>query len=370
MKKIIMLKVFISIVFSSCLLFTYGQVNGYKNIKSVPQYVQRYDALNGNARIKKQYNFVDVTNYLPRGYVTNGTVDYTSYIQAVLNSNKFVLMPNFPVMVNDKGLDIQSNQIVLFQTKSKIKLGASNKANYEIIRIKYKKNVQIFSPVIEGDRDIHLNNKGEWGMGIAIISSSNVFINDLNISKCWGDGLYIGQNGVVNSNIILKYGIIDNNRRNGISVISANGLEISNFIVSNSIGTNPQAGLDFEPNSIKEDLKSIKILNSYFFNNKRYGIVINSSQISDSVKSIDLEFNNVMCSNTESGFAYTSKKTLKNRSSLLQGSVTYINADVSNTTIPFKMIGRANSDQVNIKVQSPNSKKFNMVNDKRVKISK
>lgn len=349
----------------------YGQDRRCLRLEGTPSYVKSYDAITENKVIRNKYKFIDATDYLPKGFVKDGTKDYTSFIQLALNSTKFLLMPDFPVLINDKGLDIQSDQIILFQHNSKLKLEASSKTNYEILRIKNKRNIKIYSPVIEGDRDIHLTNIGEWGMGISIVSSSNILIVDLHVSKCWGDGIYIGQDSQINNNIVLKYGVVDNNRRNGISVISVNGLDISNFVVSNSNGTNPQAGLDFEPNSIKEDLKSINISDSYFFNNKRFGIIVNTSQLINSAKTIDLILNNVKVSNSETGFAYvSSQKKVKNNSLILKGEVNFINADAINVVTPFKMIGRARVDVVDINIKSPKFKIFKGYNDRRLKISK
>ena len=38
----------------------------------------------------------------------------------------------------------------------------------------------------------HTGNTGEWGHGIAVFGSTNVTIENVDISQCWGDGIYLG----------------------------------------------------------------------------------------------------------------------------------------------------------------------------------
>src|SRR6476660_8447368 len=42
----------------------------------------------------------NITKSLPSGYVKNGTIDYTKYVQAAINNNSVVVFPNFPILVS------------------------------------------------------------------------------------------------------------------------------------------------------------------------------------------------------------------------------------------------------------------------------
>lgn len=357
------------LIYFTKLSCTFSQNGQYRKIVGVPSYIQKYDKKSETERLKKNYNFIDATTYLPNGYVTDGSVDYTTFIQKAISSNRYVKMPNFPFAINDKGIEIQSNQIILFDNNSKLKLLPSRKSNYEIFKIKSKQNVKIFSPVIVGDRTTHIGNIGEWGMGISIVSSSNISIINPDISNCWGDGIYLGQSGNSNSSINISYGIIDNNRRNGISIISANGLNISHTIIANTIGTSPQAGLDFEPNSFNENLKSINIKNCYFFNNKSFGVMFNTSKFVNNDKLIDISMTNVLTNYSPVGVGYSSDKKVFDSQKKIKGSISIENVSVSNTRIPFKVFKRALSDETNINIKT-NSGDFSNSSDNRVKISK
>lgn len=214
--------------------------------------------------------------YLPKDYVEDGSVDYTSFLQKAIDENKKISMPNFPILVNDTGLHLRDGTELFFQQSSKLILKASKKTNYGVINIDNVRDIVLYAPKIEGDRYIHLGTDGEWGMGINILNSSNVKIINANISNCWGDGIYLGSksNRSTNSKILIEGGVIDNNRRNGISVISVNGLIVDRVLLSNSNGTLPMAGIDFEPNSNSETLKSISVSNTISYNNGDVGFLI------------------------------------------------------------------------------------------------
>ena len=230
-----------------------------REIKEIPDFIQTLNESDEREKILEKEDFIDATDYLPKGFLKDASKDYTEFIQFALDENNYVKLPNFPLLINDKGIDIKSNKILVFDKKTILVLQPSAKTNYEILRIHKQKNIIVFSPKIEGDKYNHLNKKGEWGMGISIISSKDVKIINPIIERCWGDGIYLGQSGNETcKNITIEYGLLNDNRRNGISIISADGLKIQNLIVSNTKGTNPQAGIDFEPNRNNEKLKNSK----------------------------------------------------------------------------------------------------------------
>jgi len=218
-------------------------------------------------------NAYDITNSLPKGYSRNATVDYTNFINKALKENRILKMPDFPVLVNFNGIKIPANTKVYFQKKSKVVLKANKEQNYGIIKIENAENVEVYNANIEGDRRNHLGTKGEWGMGIDVRGSKNVLIKNTYIKDCWGDGIYIGATNNMSENIKVHDFIIDYSRRNGISIINVSGLDISNGLIANTMGTDPQMGIDIEPNKSDDEVKNITISNIKTFNN-RYGIAV------------------------------------------------------------------------------------------------
>ncbi|QQT53186.1 right-handed parallel beta-helix repeat-containing protein [Sphingobacterium multivorum] len=258
---------------------------------------------------------VDLTNYLPKGYVKNGSVDYTSYLQKGVSENKKILMPNFPVLVNDQGLSLGSNMTVIFQPGSELRLKPTTKGTYFILGVRNVSNVKIINPRILGDREKHIGNNGEWGMGIDIRGAQNVTIYNPNIKSCWGDGIYIGHSGAASRNINLYGGIIDNSRRNGVSVISVNGLNISQLLISNSIGVNPGTGIDFEPNSHANDIDNVLIKDLITYNNMKNGVLIHLDKlIGKDEKNVGIRFENFQDFNSSRPVRVTGQFKNKNRS--------------------------------------------------------
>src|SRR5690606_32312459 len=226
---------------------------------------------------------VDLTEYLPKGFVKNGTVDYTTELQKGINDNKSVSFPNFPILIIEKGLKIGSNKILNFPSGSLLIMKPNYSERNALLLLENVSNIEINNPTLIGDKENHLGTKGEWGMGISVLSSRNIVINNPKVCKFWGDGIYIGEvffdnrkkfklSEYVSRNITINGGNLDNNRRNGISVVSVIGLKINNTIISNTKGALPMAGIDIEPNNNQQFLENIIITGVTTKNNQEVGI--------------------------------------------------------------------------------------------------
>lgn len=224
---------------------------------------------------------VDLTKYLPKNYSKKGDIDYTKYLQKGLDENRTVLFPNFPILVDDTGLTISSNSILLFNDDSQLLLQASSKDTYEILRVHQVDNVRIFNANITGDSKKHLGKTGEWGMGIAIRSSTNIELYNPKIQNCWGDGIYVGQiwnkaKNVkrklepVSKNITIYNAFINANGRNGLSLVAIDGIKVYNSFFANSKRTFPKSGIDIEPGP--GITTNIEIVNCVTYNNGARGI--------------------------------------------------------------------------------------------------
>ncbi len=97
----------------------------------------------------------------------------------------------------------------------------------------------------------------------------------LRLAKSGGDGLMIGEGALPYcSDILVQDVVCDSNYRQGISVTSAKNLTIQCTRVTNTFGTPPQAGIDFEPDKPHHSLVNCRLENCYFYGNRYYGIVI------------------------------------------------------------------------------------------------
>lgn len=275
-----MKKIKLIIFFSLISFIVEAQSFEYKSTKNVEN--DYLSTLKNLTEIKNNNfkNGKDLTIYLPKNYSTKGNVDYTAYIQKGLNENLTVILPNFPIMVAPNGLKISSGAKILFQKKSQLIIKPNKQSSYQAILIDNVEDVQIFYPNILGDRYNHLDDKGQWGMGIWINNSKNIYISSPYITNCWGDGIYIGnKNDKPSSNINIVNGWLDNNRRNGISIIAGKDINISKTLISNTNGHNPQSGIDIEPNNKTDYVKNVSIKDVTTYNNHMHGIVISTGNL-------------------------------------------------------------------------------------------
>jgi parallel beta-helix repeat protein len=168
------------------------------------------------------------------------------------------------------GVALKSNITVILDQQAVVKAITNASDSYAIFNIINQSNVRIVgNGTIQGDRSTHTGSTGQWGMGIYISQSSNVLIKDVTIKDCWGDAIYVGGGsgvGTESENIRIQNVIMDNNRRQGISVTHAVDVWIENNTIMNTNGTAPKAGIDIEPNA-NQYVKRVKIFNNIFRNN-------------------------------------------------------------------------------------------------------
>ncbi len=337
----------------------------------------KQDSYDGN--YKKTINELIQSGYklendLPPNYVTDGTIDYTEYIQRTLDSNCKVIFPPFPILINENGLKIPSDSRIVFSKGSVLKLKPNKKSNYKILEMRNVSNIVLHNPVIEGDRYSHLGTDGEAGMGIAIYSSKNIVIHQPNIQFCWGDGIYIGKQRMSKppENIVISGGITNRNRRNNITITSGVGITIKNHTASQADGTKPMAGLDIEPNSPEHIIDSIKILNLTTKNNVGKGIQIGLSRLmKDGFKMTNIFVENHIDINSSIAVLISCPVTPNEEENLAlpKGSITFTNPQWSDNDIVLKANG-FRTTTILLNLESPKviikNKKLNTIETKGI----
>ncbi|MDB5144681.1 MAG: right-handed parallel beta-helix repeat-containing protein [Mucilaginibacter sp.] len=280
-----------------------------------------------NANSGKKCSFdipVSIESILPAGYVKDGSVDYTVELQLAISKFSSLVFPAFPLMVNSNGLLLRSNTRLEFLRGSKIILKPSMNDHYAIFQLRNLSNVQLVNPVIVGDRDKHIGTTGEWGMGIAIYSSADIIITGAKISNCWGDGIYIARSkGLLSShNISISNSSFNNNRRDGISIISVNGLTLDSIYAANCNGTLPMSGINFEPSGFDDDLLNITATNIKTENNDGNGMQISCRNLyGRSSKAIDIKIKNHTDVGSKVGLKASAKPTRRVSDEVIKGVV-------------------------------------------------
>lgn len=223
---------------------------------------------------------INVKDYGARG---DGITNDTTGIQNAINyasANKIdeVYIPDGIYQINpDVKINLKNGISLILADNAVLRSMASSRANYAIINIADVSNVHISGGSIIGDRTIHEGITGEWGHGINIVGSNSVDIANIAISNCWGDGIYVDGSASQNfSDTLSILGVtLNNNRRQGISIISARNLLLKDSTATNTNGTDPQSGLDLEPDKSTQLLQNIVIDNFLTANNAGFGITSN-----------------------------------------------------------------------------------------------
>lgn len=197
------------------------------------------------------------------GAVGDGVVDDTEAIIEALSQGRRLVFENGVYLITDT-LDIPSD-IVIELKNAKIVSTAEDNKKY-IFNIVQKSNVKIY-----GENATLEMIKPETAQQacISIDRSENVLVKGLTLTKAGGDGITIGGTDTVETkNIEIANCIIDDSRRNGISIIGGvNGVYIYDCEIKNTGGTSPQLGIDIETWDPTYLNKNIRIYNNRFSNN-------------------------------------------------------------------------------------------------------
>ncbi|WP_333863631.1 hypothetical protein [Sphingobacterium sp.] len=214
--------------------------------------------------IKLEHKFKGEVDVKYFGAITD--IDNTDLINKVLNKfDNVVVSADYKVnplgsVANDfkGGIRPRTNNTLRFANGSKFYIDPNDGESYSILTLNSVNNVKIINALIYGDVADHVGNSGEWGHGITVYGCENILLENPKSHYCWGDGIAIGSLPTHhNKNIRITKGIETHyNRRNGVSVISCDGLYIDEIIANYNgtiRGTLPMYGVDIEPNSKGED---------------------------------------------------------------------------------------------------------------------
>jgi polygalacturonase len=241
-----------------------------------------------------------VINVRTAGAKGNGVHNDTAAFQAAINSlpstGGTITVPAGTYMIDAlRSINMRSHVRLALNSGAKlVALPNSSQRSYMIKAWKVT-NVEITGGAIVGDRAKHRGTTGEWGMGIDIMGSSKVYVHDLKVSDCWGDGLYIGAIGsgsraVLSTDVTVKNVVSNNNRRQGLSFGPVNRVYVFNSTFSNTHGTKPEAGIDIEP-STQGAAKNIRIESSKVTGNGGSGIEVQRNVTGVVVKSSTIKGN-------------------------------------------------------------------------------
>ena len=140
---------------------------------------------------------------------------------------------------------------------------------------------------------------GEWRHVIRLRGCKNVTIQNLTLRDSGGDGITIGRSNtkMYSENITITNIKSLNNRRQGISIVSAKNVRVSHSVFANTEGTLPGAGVDIEPDIAQEMISEVVFENCTFKNNYHAGIKVALGKLTSSSTPVDLKFIDCVLSN-------------------------------------------------------------------------
>ncbi|MDO6450492.1 glycosyl hydrolase family 28-related protein [Oceanobacillus profundus] len=244
---------------------------------------------------------------------TDDTESIQNAIDSLIPEGGTVYFPKGEYIIDAvKSIVLRGNITLFFEEGAILNVKPNDKENYEVLKIHDVENVKIEGNLkIVGERKRHLGETGEWGFGLSIRGSKNVYVENAEIEDMWGDAIYIGSTNKQNysENIVIVNPILNNNRRQGISVISAINLTVLNPVITNTHGTPPSGGIDLEPNSQTEKMMDISIINMKSINNMGQGIIVSLNKIEYSEDHVNIMIQNI--SRIEDGIRVVIPENLK-----------------------------------------------------------
>ena len=198
-----------------------------------------------------------VINVRNMGAMGNGAIDDTAAFQAAINalpaSGGTIVVPDGTYMINAlKSINLRSHTRLSMWGSAYLKAIPNSAARYWVVKAWNVNNVEIVGGHVAGERSQHQGTTGEWGYGINISGSSNVYVHDIQIANSWGDGILVGAIGsgstaVLSNGVTLNRVTSSNNRRQGLTIAPATDVYVVNSNFNGSNGTAPQSGIDIEP---------------------------------------------------------------------------------------------------------------------------
>lgn len=150
---------------------------------------------------------VDVTD-TKYGATGDGASDDTAAIQQAINEvgqagGGTVIIPGGTYMIDAEiSLRMHDNVTLKMQDDTILQTMTNNAPQYDLILINKVHNAHVIGGTLIGDRDTHTGTNGEWGMGIRILGSQNVVIENVIAKDFWGDGFYVSKNVMISEDIL------------------------------------------------------------------------------------------------------------------------------------------------------------------------
>lgn len=229
--------------------------------------------------------WVDASTY---GFNLNG--NSTTALQGAIDSGKNVYVPNMngtpwsvaPITLShsNQTIEFQSGAVIAAQPNMFHQTPSDYSSLFKGVDIQ---NVNLigYGATLQMRKDDYLNPLYYWNSssrhGIYLSGVQDVTVKGLSIKDTGGDGICVSDSiaSGTSQGVTIQDVRIDNALRNGISIITADGVTIDNAVITNTnspYSGNPKLGIDLEPNTSTQSISNVTIKNSILANNGGGGI--------------------------------------------------------------------------------------------------
>lgn len=218
--------------------------------------------------------FADVTDY---GAVPDDGKDDWEAITAALDKDHKAYIPagTYDIdLTEHNGIVMRKGYKLYMHKDAVLRAMKTNKVDCQVISVgssghpedpDYYSNIEISGGTIIGELR-ETGKKGEGVMGIRVQYAKDIYIHDVTVKECRGDGIYVGGNGKGSTNIFITGCTIQDNLRNCIGIVCAHNLYIDNCNISGAGnmfgGMPPRACILIEKNKGDDICTDIVIKNS------------------------------------------------------------------------------------------------------------
>lgn len=207
----------------------------------------------------------------------DGVTDDTAAINAAFDSGYVVFFLEKTYLI-DGEISIEITDGIVYGNNATLKIKPNSAQSYSGLIC--HGSCVIRDLTIVGERNNHDGTDGEWGMCLSANDVHDCVFDNITCIDGFGDGLYIGNSDdnapFDNRNITVRNCFFNNNRRNNISIIHGKNIVIESCYIGHANGTNPQIGIDVEPNT--EYQHADVVVQNCTFENNIFGDVETASK--------------------------------------------------------------------------------------------
>ena len=167
--------------------------------------------------------------------------------------------------------------------------------------------------------------RSEWRYTLRLCGVENVHVENMHFVSSGGDGIVIGAwKGKSSKNVVIRNCVCDDNHRQGISLCGGEDILIEDTVLSNTCGTPPQAGIDFEPDHPHEKLARITLRNVLSKNNAGSGFDFYFANMRDWSEPVSITLENCRAEGNRTSVSLTADN--KHDTGVVKGRVAFVNS--------------------------------------------